>query len=86
MSSTSPEGRTLSSGGSSGGRKVIYASLLILLLAGIAGYFRLTPRITALAAGSSTKSEVAKTQPLTTGSLQETLRLTGTIGAERLQA
>ena len=62
MSSTSPEGRTAPSGG----RKFIYASLLILLLAGIAVYFRLTPKFTTFAAATSaaSKSEVAHTPPV----------------------
>ncbi len=70
----------------SGSRKVIYASLLILLTAGSAIYFRLTPKLTAFAsAASAEKLEPVRTLAVTTGDLEETIRLTGTIGAERFQ-
>ena len=84
MSSASPEDRTARSGG----RKIIYASLLILLMAGAAIYFRWTPRVTAFASnarGSSEKLEAIRTQTVTTGDLYETIRLTGNIGAEQFQ-
>src|SRR3974390_1398515 len=83
MSSSSPEGRTVPSGG----RKFIYASLLILLLAGIGIYFRLNPKLTTLAAPRSTpaQADIAHTAPLSTGEIQETLRVTGTVTAEKFQ-
>jgi HlyD family secretion protein len=82
MRSSSSEGRTPPSGG----RKVIVVSLLILLIGGLALYFRFNSRFTAFA-GSSTAAQVdvPRTQPLSTGSLSETIRLTGSIGAERFQ-
>jgi HlyD family secretion protein len=62
---------------------------VILLLAGFAVYFRLTAKFTALAAVSPTASSVLTdlphTQPVAVGKLEETLRLTGTVTAERLQ-
>jgi multidrug efflux pump subunit AcrA (membrane-fusion protein) len=59
---------------------------LILLLAGSAIYFGLTPRFTAFAATShSNKAEVPHTAPLTTGGIEVTMRLAGTIGAEKFQ-
>ena len=81
QSSASAEVRTPSSGG----RKFIYVSLLILLLAGIAVYFR--PNVLTAFAGNSPQSklEVPHTQPVTAGDLHETIRLTGSIGAERFQ-
>jgi HlyD family secretion protein len=86
MSSTSPEARTLPSGG----RKYIYGSLLVLLVAGIAVYFRMSPKLTAFASTaasltSSEKLEPVRTHAVTTGDLDETVRLTGTIGAEHFQ-
>ena len=79
----------MSSDGSSGSRKLIYASLLTLVLAGIAIYFRLTPGFTTFAAASATgstpKVELPHTAPLAIGDLDETLRLTGTVTAEHLQ-
>jgi len=80
MRSASLEDRTPPSGG----RKIIYASLLILLLAGTAVYFRLTSKFTAFASGTASSSqEQVRTVALTTGDIQETIRLTGSIGAER---
>src|ERR1017187_1173899 len=82
MSSASPEDRTAPSGG----RKLIYASLLILLIAGVAIYFRLTPKITAFAStASSEKLEAVRSQTVYAGNFDETIRLTGTISAERFQ-
>lgn len=71
---------------SSGGRKVIVASLLILLLGGVGVYFRLNSKFTALAGSANgQKADVPHTQPLTTGAINLTIRLTGSIGAERFQ-
>jgi HlyD family secretion protein len=86
MSSASPEDRTVPSGG----RKLIYASLLILLVAGLAIYFRMTPGLTALASTATSitspeKLEAVRAQAVSTGDLDETVRLTGTIGAEHFQ-
>lgn len=76
----------MSSGGSSGGRKLVYASLLIMVVAGIAVYARLTPKFTAFAAPSAAnRIDVPHTQSLRAGELHETIRLSGTVVAERLQ-
>jgi multidrug efflux pump subunit AcrA (membrane-fusion protein) len=80
MSSASTEDRTVSSGG----RKYLYASLLILLIAGIAIYSRLTSKVTAFASNAE-KRVAVRTQTVYTGALEETLRLGGSIGAERFQ-
>lgn len=86
MSSTSTEDRTPPSGR----RKLIFASLLILLIAGTAIYFRLTPKLTAFASAATSSSsgekpEAVRSQTVYTGDLDETVRLTGTIGAEHFQ-
>src|SRR3954463_1361635 len=86
MRSASSGGRTLSSGQPARSRKFIFVSLLVLLVAGSAIYFRLTPRFTAFASGdSASKMDIARTQPLATGDLLDTIRLTGSTGAERFQ-
>ena len=70
----------------SGGRKFIYASLLILLVAGLAIYFRLTTKLTAFAStASQEKLEAVRALTVSTGELDETVRLSGSIGAERFQ-
>ena len=58
----------------------------LVAAAAILVYSGLPARFTAFAAPSpSFQSEVAHTQPLTAGNLNETIRLSGTIVAERLQ-
>ena len=82
MRSTPAEERTTPSGS----RKAVYLSLLLVLVAGGAIYFRLTGKFTALAAVSAPAPiEVVHTGPLKAGTLEETIRLTGSVGAERFQ-
>ena len=82
MSSASPEDRTAPSGG----RKFIYASLLILLVAGIAIYFRLTPRLTAFASTApSEKLEAVRAQAVSPAISMKPSGSSGTIGAEHFQ-
>ncbi len=82
MSSAAPEDRTAPSGG----RKYLYASLLILLTAGTALYFRLTPRLTAFASATANeKLPAVRTQTVYTGAVEETLRISGSISAEHFQ-
>jgi multidrug efflux pump subunit AcrA (membrane-fusion protein) len=79
MSSSAPGNRTVLSGG----RKLVYASLAVLLLLAAVLYFRLGNRSTALAASApASKVEAVRTATVALGDLEETIRLTGTITAE----
>src|ERR1017187_6191158 len=66
-------------------RKLIYGSLLIILLARITIFFRLNPKFTAFASVTSSSSEMLRTATVSAGDLNETIRITGTTGAERFQ-
>lgn len=77
MSSAAPEGRTTPSGA----RKILYLSLALLLFAGAALYFRLT----AFASTKADKQISVRTQTVYTGTIEQTLRLSGSIGAEHFQ-
>ena len=80
MSGSAAEGRTTPSER----RKMICGSLSILLVAGIAVYFRLTPKFTTRASSeTAAKFALPHTAPLAAGDIHETIRLSGTIGAER---
>ena len=82
MRSIPLESRTAPSGDRIRGSRFIWGSLVILLVAGIAIYFQISPRFTALASSSA---EAVRTATVSSGDLVETIRIAGTVGAERFQ-